>query len=131
LRLAVVIIIFSMSHVGTQCGRDRLPIGAAVIIPQAIRVSASLPDAWFEQVTAERRFIHYVRNRAGIEFRPIRSGIRNEGLDCLVYAMAARRGARIDFDERAMRDGGVALEEKKPDGPRKPSFLGGRRTGWL
>jgi phage terminase large subunit GpA-like protein len=67
------------------CGRN----------PQAIRVSASLPDAWFEQVTAERRFIRYVRNRAVIEFRPIRSGIRNEGLDCLVYAMAARREDRL------------------------------------
>ena len=103
------------------CGRN----------PQAIRVSASLTDAWFEQVTAERRFIRYVRNRAVIEFRPIRSGIRNEGLDCLVYAMAARRGARIDFDERAMRDGAAAREETKPHEPRKPSFLGGRRPGWL
>lgn len=103
------------------CGRN----------PQAIRVSASLTDAWFEQVTAERRFIRYVRNRAVIEFRPIRSGIRNEGLDCLVYAMAARRGARIDFDERALRDGAVAREETKPHEPRKPSFLGGRRPGWL
>jgi phage terminase large subunit GpA-like protein len=86
------------------CGRN----------PSAMRISADLPDEWFEQVTAERRFIRYVRRRAVIEFRPIRSGIRNEGLDCLVYAIAARRGVRIDFDKRkAMGEPQVS----RSDGP--------------
>lgn len=69
--------------------------------PQAFRVSNTLPEEWFEQVTNERRFIRYTRNRPVIEFKPIKAGKRVEALDCTVYAMAARHGVRIDFAERA------------------------------
>jgi phage terminase large subunit GpA-like protein len=71
--------------------------------PAAIRMSANLQEEWFEQVTSERRFISYVRNRPRIEFRPTKAGARNEALDCLVYAFAAIHGVRIDFKERATR----------------------------
>jgi phage terminase large subunit GpA-like protein len=72
--------------------------------PAAARISNKLPTEWFEQVTSERRFISYVRNRPKIEFKPVRAGIRNEGLDCAVYALAARHGVRIDFAERRARE---------------------------
>jgi phage terminase large subunit GpA-like protein len=71
--------------------------------PAAIRVNANLPPEWFEQMTSERRFIAYVRNRPRIEFRPTKAGIRNEALDCAVYAFAVRHAVRIDFAERASR----------------------------
>lgn len=73
--------------------------------PHGFRLSAHLPEEWFEQVTNERRIIRYVRNRPVIEFKPVVAGKRVEGLDCTVYALACRQGVRIDFEERAKRTG--------------------------
>ena len=71
--------------------------------PQALRVSADLPPEWFEQMTSERRFIRYVRNRPLVEFRPTRAGLRNEAFDCAVYARAVLNAVKIDYAERAAR----------------------------
>lgn len=80
--------------------------------PQSLRVSDQLPEEWFTQVTSERRFVKYVRNRAVIEFRMTRAGLRNEGLDCTVYAFAARLGVRPDFAERASRASETPLKRR-------------------
>ena len=79
--------------------------------PGAIHISDKLPEEWFDQVTGERRFVRYVRNRAVIEFKPKRPGQRVEALDCMVYGFAARHSLRIDLDARE-------AELSRPDAPR-------------
>ena len=45
--------------------------------PTCLRLSASLPESFFEQITSERRYITYHKNRPKIEFRLIAAGVRN------------------------------------------------------
>lgn len=73
-----------------------------------LRFSNSLPADYFDQVTGERRFIRYVKNRAMISWRPKRASQRVEALDCLVYGLALRLSLpikRIDWEARARRTG--------------------------
>jgi len=82
--------------------------------PNAIRLSDSLTEEWFEGVTSETRRVRYLHNRPIIEFVPKRSGIRNEPLDCMCYGWAVRASAQvksIDLDEREER--GTPAEKPK------------------
>lgn len=67
---------------------------------QSIRFSADLPERFYEELLGERCVIHYSRGM------PIKRwvrvpGRRNEGLDCTVYALAARSVVQADIDRRA------------------------------
>ncbi len=68
-----------------------------------MRFSSDLPEETFEQLTAEKRVVRYVKNRAVVEFRPKKPGMRNEALDCTCYAFAIRQGMKINFAERRSR----------------------------
>jgi phage terminase large subunit GpA-like protein len=76
--------------------------------PGRLRYSNDLPDESFEQLTAEKRVIRYVRNAAVVEFRLKRPGVRNEALDMACYVMALRHSMRVNFVERRARRGGEA-----------------------
>lgn len=80
--------------------------------PGRFRYSQDLPSESFEQLTAEKRVVRYVRNRAVVEFRPKSPGLRNEALDMACYAMALRHSLRINFVERRARRGSDPVARK-------------------
>jgi len=66
--------------------------------PGYMGFDASLPDGWFDQLTAERLVVTYKRGFA-VSTWILPSGIRNEALDCCAYALAALHGFyAIGFD---------------------------------
>jgi phage terminase large subunit GpA-like protein len=88
---------------------------------RGVRFSDSLPECWYEQVLSERRVTRYSRGQPIRCFERI-PGRAAEGLDCLVYAHAARAGLTIDWSEREAR-----LRSAEP--PRAPSRV--VRSRWL
>lgn len=75
--------------VGTDAGKswvhERLPLTRG---PGAMHFSKDLPDTYFEQLTAERKVLRYVKGHAKTEWVK-RPGDRNEALDLAVYNLAA------------------------------------------
>lgn len=66
---------------------------------RAVRFSNTLPDEWYEQLTSERRIVKLVRGKPVTRFER-KPGFAAEGLDCLVYAHAARAALTLNFDLR-------------------------------
>jgi phage terminase large subunit GpA-like protein len=64
---------------------------------QGIYFSNTLPSVFYEQLCAERRVTRYFKGRPTRRFEVI-SGRRNEALDCVVMAIAARHALRPNFD---------------------------------
>ncbi|MGN6422628.1 MAG: phage terminase large subunit family protein [Asticcacaulis sp.] len=64
-----------------------------------LRFSEDLDPRFFEELTSERRIVRYVRGQPIRAFERI-PGKRAEGLDGLVYAMAARHLVGFDLDRR-------------------------------
>lgn len=92
-----------------------------------LRFSADLDAVYFEQLASERRTIRYVRGQPVRRFERV-PGARAEALDCLVYAIAARRGVNLTFDQRE-----AELRSTTPTAPRKarvipPSFPSRRQS---
>lgn len=83
--------------VGVDTGKTRLfaRLGQGAMF----RFSADLPAVWFEQVTSERAVVRYRRGQPTRTFERI-PGRRAEGLDCLVYAVAARQIVTVVMDDR-------------------------------
>ena len=117
-------------------------------MPGRIHLSADIADeAYVDQLTAEVLVPRERRDgRVVNEWHKIRG--RNEALDLAVYAralafgprpngMGCDRMTRASWDEiLAQRHGGGGTQPPKPEGDalrpdQKPSFLGGRRKGWL
>jgi len=91
----------------------------------ALRISDTLPEAWYEQVSSERRIIKYINNRPKITFQPVMAGVRNEALDCLCYALAVRAGlGYVNLRARTLKTPVIkeGVEIKKP--PRRLSDFG-------
>jgi phage terminase large subunit GpA-like protein len=65
----------------------------------SIRFSASLEAVYFEQLTSERKVVRRVRGQPVRRFER-KPGAQAEALDCLVYAMAARQQASVQWDQR-------------------------------
>jgi phage terminase large subunit GpA-like protein len=98
----------------------------------AMRFSDSLSYEWFEQCTNEIRRIKYKGNRPEIVFDLKRQGLRNEALDCTVYAWAVRQSPAvrsIDLRERAERapdpEDGTPPKKAKSAGDYSAAFNGG------
>lgn len=76
-------------HVGTDTAKDliygRLKITTAG--PGYMHFAEELPMAFFEQLTAEARMLQ--RTAGGDAYRWVKTGARNEVLDCTVYALFA------------------------------------------
>ena len=67
--------------------------------PQSFRFANCLSEDWFIQLTAERRELKYKNGRPEVAF--VRIGNRAaEGLDCVVYGIAAKQLCRFDFENR-------------------------------
>ena len=66
---------------------------------ESVRLSGDLPPVWFEQVASERAVVRYRRGQPVRSFERI-PGRRAEGLDCLVYAHAARAIINPDWAAR-------------------------------
>lgn len=63
--------------------------------PGYVHLSRRMAPEIFEQLTSERLVTRYVKGRAKLEWvKP--AGVRNEGLDCAVYALAAAIYVGID-----------------------------------
>jgi phage terminase large subunit GpA-like protein len=98
---------------------DRLQRG------RALRFSDTLGLAYFEQVASERKVVRYVRGMPVRRFER-KPGAKAEGLDCLVYAWAARAAATVDLERRAADlHRGPSAEPAPTRGPRfTNSFMG-------
>lgn len=83
-------------------------------LPGRLHLSVDLPDTTFEQLTAEKRVVRYIRSVPVIEFVRRRPGMPNEALDLACYAWALRQSMRVNWLERKTRKGG-------PRDPVKPA----------
>jgi phage terminase large subunit GpA-like protein len=83
--------------VGVDSAKDTLRAMCAVKnkdLPHYVGFSADLPDTYFQQLTAERRITKYnTRGQAERVWKKA-PGVRNEALDCWVYALAALEGLK-------------------------------------
>jgi phage terminase large subunit GpA-like protein len=76
-------------HVGTDTAKDLIygRLKLAVAGPGYMHFSEQLPDAFYQQLTAEARVRQ--RTASGDAWRWVKTGARNEVLDCTVYAIFA------------------------------------------
>jgi phage terminase large subunit GpA-like protein len=65
----------------------------------SVRLSADLDPSWYEQVTAERQVMRYVRGQPSRRFERI-PGRRAEALDAAVYGIAARQVLVANWEQR-------------------------------
>lgn len=92
---------------------------------RTVRFADHLGPDYFDQINSERLVTKYSRGRPIKQWETI-SGRRNEGLDCLVYATAARQVLNLDAGRRAEQ-----IESRAVAGPQRPPvairshFLGG------
>jgi phage terminase large subunit GpA-like protein len=105
---------------------DRLQRG------RGIRFSKSLEPVYYEQLASERRVVRYARGQPTRRFERV-GKVRNETLDCLVYAFAARTPVKVAFDRREAELKGTAapvtpvwkmlasLNQQSPAPPQPPS----------
>lgn len=108
--------------VGADTGKTQ--VFAKLARGNSVRLSDELPAVWFEQVTAERVVLRYVRGQPVRRFERI-PGSRAEALDCMVYALAARQLINPDWYQRRQE-----LERPDFDGQesRAPAPV---RISWL
>jgi phage terminase large subunit GpA-like protein len=76
-----------------------------------LRFSKSLDINYFEQLASERRVVRYVRGQPVRRFERI-GRVRNESLDCLVYAFAARQSIIVPFERREAELRNVELPKR-------------------
>jgi phage terminase large subunit GpA-like protein len=74
-----------------------------------IRFSNSLEPVYYEQLASERRVLRYRMGRAVRRYEPVSTRARNEAIDCMVYAFAARSPVHVSFDRREDELKGTAL----------------------
>ncbi|HWQ34876.1 MAG TPA: phage terminase large subunit family protein [Blastocatellia bacterium] len=94
-------------------------------------------ESYFKQLCSEQPVIEYRRGVATRVWRKIRPSLRNEALDCRVYAMAALQILNPDFERLAARRGGESApsgegsESAAPrrERPARTGFTGHRRGG--
>lgn len=91
---------------------------------RSIRFSHTLDPAYYEQLSAERRVVRFVRGRslARFELRPRVK--RAEALDCLVLALAARQALNLSAAAFSARED--ELHSSAP--PPSPSVI---RSEWM
>jgi phage terminase large subunit GpA-like protein len=83
--------------VGTDTAKSEIygRLRVAEAGPGYVTLSRLLPDEVFAQITAERLSTKFVRGRARLEWTKA-PGVRNEALDCAVYALAGAHWAGMD-----------------------------------
>lgn len=76
--------------------------------PGYVHFHASLPDYYFEQITSEKQVTRFVKGFPIREWTK-RDGVRNEALDCFVYAYAAMQFLYLRYNRATIWD---QLEKK-------------------
>ncbi|MFZ1345706.1 MAG: terminase gpA endonuclease subunit, partial [Tabrizicola sp.] len=97
--------------VGTDAVKSQL--FARLSRGQGVRFGAALEPIYFEQLTSERRVVHYARGVPQARFERIK-GKRAETLDATVYAWAARQMIGVNLDRRAEELSSEAAPKKQP-----------------
>jgi phage terminase large subunit GpA-like protein len=82
--------------------------------PGYMHFDAETEEHWFEQLTSETVVYRQLQGRRVRLWRPRSTGIRQEGLDCTVYAYAAMVG-RGGAELLRKRAGGLVPVEKPPE----------------
>lgn len=77
--------------------------------PGAIHFASGLKQSYFEQLLSERIIIKYTRGFPVREWHKD-AGARNEALDTMVYARAARYSLQVDYEARL-----VGLKDSEPE----------------
>jgi phage terminase large subunit GpA-like protein len=90
---------------------------------RTIRFSDSLDQTYFEQLASEKKIIRLSRGRPTARFER-KVGTAAEGLDCLVYSLAAKAALSLNFDLRAAE---VAVKTPAPS--TQPDIIG--RSKWM
>jgi phage terminase large subunit GpA-like protein len=67
---------------------------------RGIRFSNSLEPVYCEQLASERRVVRYSRGQPKARFERVSERRRNEALDCLVYATAARSAFAVNWQRQ-------------------------------
>lgn len=80
-----------------------------------VNLAASLDQEWCDQFTSERRVSKVTNGRRVSVWRPKAPGIRQEALDCYIYAYAVLLGRRIDLDRIAGAIEGTYSRARAPD----------------
>lgn len=86
-----------------------------------IRFSKDLPPVWFEQFTGEQTIVKMERGHPRRKWIRV-PGRRNEALDCVVYAIAAKELAPINWTvvrDQLTTGHTVANDNARPAAPRK------------
>lgn len=137
--------------IGTESAKDVLygMLRTTVPGPKYLHTPAGLDAEWYVQVTAERAVRRQVNGR-WVRHYELPRGVRNEALDCLVYALAALHlspEGRNRLGVLAAQLAGVApvgrgngapeasappaLEGPMPSPRLRPTSRGPKRGGWL
>ena len=108
--------------VGVDTAKDQIRSALSVSHPDRPRYvafSADLADSYFVQLTSEKRVTSY--NKAGVATRTWKKGpgVRNEALDCFVYAMAALEslkgaGVRLRVVAQSVRPAEAPIADAMP-----------------
>lgn len=86
-------------------GVDQLKTDIMITLPKepaeksSFRFSNDLDEEFFVQLTSEKREVQLKQGRPTVVFVPVPNR-RSEGLDCTVYAIAAKQLCRFEFGKR-------------------------------
>lgn len=122
--------------VGSDTGKSQLfarlkrrPIEGEDMANAPVRFSEDLPAVWFEQLVGERLATTIIKGRPVRRFEAI-PGRRNEALDCVVYAMAARETLPpVDWSRRRV-DLSMTEPVKSPARPKPKAAPWIGATDW-
>lgn len=121
--------------VGVDALKDTL--AARLVIsepgPACVHFSAELDPAWFSQLTAEMVRTRFVNGRPVRSWVPVRPGVRNEALDCAVYAQAALHGLyaagfRLNDEAARIADRPLRGDQAVVAEPARPAVI---RSRWM
>lgn len=117
--------------IGVDTLKDTLAARLAITEPGpgCVHFSAELGAQWFDQLTAEKVRTRYTNGRPVRQWVPRRDGVRNEALDCYVYALAALHGAYAAGFRLADEAAKVARRSGEAGAPPvRPSVI---RSKWM
>lgn len=83
-----------------------------------IRFSKDLPTVWFEQFAGEQTVVKMVKGQPTRQWVRV-PGRRNEALDCVVYALAAKELVPINWEQRRGEVSTPVNDNVRPAAPRK------------
>lgn len=122
--------------VGVDALKDRLAARLSIEGPGPgyLHFSNTLDVNWFEQLTSEKVRIKYTNGRPVRVWMPRAGGVRNEALDCNVYASAALHGlyaSGLRLNEEAERLAAIHLKAERPLQSQDTAPPNVIRSAWL